>query len=145
MSLKIIFAFYRPIAIAVQNVVFSEYALLSWHMSCYLLSSSKYMTHCILIDCPAAPYNSCTTDLDISNRKQYYFIGDNITYRCKSNHSLVSGNLTRTCLENGSWSGKQPICSEKGICSKRLNLAIWYLFLRRNEINHQFPMVSSLN
>nr|XP_022338772.1 CUB and sushi domain-containing protein 3-like [Crassostrea virginica] len=61
-------------------------------------------------NCPAAPYNSSTTDLDISTRKQYYFIGDNITYTCKSNHSLVSGNLTRTCLDNGSWDGKQPVC-----------------------------------
>ncbi|XP_078334140.1 uncharacterized protein LOC111133824 [Crassostrea virginica] len=61
-------------------------------------------------DCPAAPYNSSTTDLDISTRKLYYFIGDNITYTCNSNHSLVSGNLTRTCLDNGSWSGKQPVC-----------------------------------
>nr|XP_022334695.1 CUB and sushi domain-containing protein 3-like [Crassostrea virginica] len=61
-------------------------------------------------DCPDAPYNSSTTDLDISTRKQYYFSGDNITYTCKSNHSLVSGNLTRTCLDNGSWDGKQPVC-----------------------------------
>ena len=139
-------AFYRPIAITVQIIILSGYALFSWHMSCYLLSSSKYTTHCILIDCPDAPYNSSTTDLDISTRKKYYFIGDNITYRCNSNHSLVSGNLTRTCLHNGSWSGEQPVCrSEKELCSKRLILAIWYLFFRRNEINHQFPMVSSLN
>ncbi|XP_078334145.1 uncharacterized protein LOC111133852 isoform X5 [Crassostrea virginica] len=61
-------------------------------------------------DCLDAPYNSSTTDLDTSTRKQYYFIGDNITYNCKSNHSLVSGNLTRTCLGNGSWSGQQPVC-----------------------------------
>ncbi|XP_078334149.1 uncharacterized protein LOC144625798 [Crassostrea virginica] len=61
-------------------------------------------------DCPDAPYDSSTTDLDTSAAQQYYFIGDNITYRCKSNHSLVSGNLTRTCLDNGSWSGKQPVC-----------------------------------
>nr|XP_022338401.1 CUB and sushi domain-containing protein 1-like [Crassostrea virginica] len=61
-------------------------------------------------NCPDALYNSSTTDLDISTRKQYYFIGDNITYKCKSNHSLVSGNLTRTCLDNGSWDRKQPVC-----------------------------------
>ncbi|XP_078334144.1 uncharacterized protein LOC111133852 isoform X4 [Crassostrea virginica] len=61
-------------------------------------------------DCPDAPYNSSTTDLDIRTRKQYYFSGDKITYKCKSNHSLVSGNLTRTCLDNGSWSGEQPVC-----------------------------------
>ena len=102
------------------------------------------MRCCILIDCPAAPYDSSTTDLDTSTAQQYYFIGDNITYRCKSNHSLVSGNLTRTCLDNGSWSGKQPVCrSEKGICSKRLNLTISYLFLGRNQINHQVLMLFS--
>ena len=79
------------------------------------------MTHFILIDCPDPTYNSSTTDLDTSTRKQYYFSGENITYKCNSNHSLVSGNLTRTCLDNGSWSGKQPVCrSEKELCSKRL-------------------------
>ena len=130
MSLKIICCiniyFYRPIAIAVQHVIFFWIRIiLSRHMPCYLLSSSIYMTHCILIDCPDAPYNSSTTDLDTRTRKQYYFIGDNITYKCKSNHSLVSGNLTRTCLDNGSWSGEQPVCkSEKNLCSKRLTLAI---------------------
>nr|XP_022338198.1 uncharacterized protein LOC111133804 isoform X2 [Crassostrea virginica] len=61
-------------------------------------------------NCPDPMYNSSTTDLDINTRKQYYFIGENITYKCKSNHSLVSGNLTRTCLDSGSWSGKQPVC-----------------------------------
>nr|XP_022338234.1 uncharacterized protein LOC111133832 [Crassostrea virginica] len=61
-------------------------------------------------DCPDAPYNSSTTDLDTSTRKLYYLISDKITYKCNSNHSLVSGNLTRTCLGNGSWSGQQPVC-----------------------------------
>ena len=112
-------AFYRPIAITVQNIIFSGYALFSWHMSCYLLSWSKYTTHCILIDCPDAPFNSSTTDLDTSTAQRYYFIGDNITYRCNSNHSLVSGNLTRNCLGNGTWSGQQPVCrSEKEFLSK---------------------------
>nr|XP_022338245.1 uncharacterized protein LOC111133841 isoform X1 [Crassostrea virginica] len=61
-------------------------------------------------DCPDAPFNSSTTDLDTSTAQRYYFIGDNITYRCNSNHSLVSGNLTRNCLGNGTWSGQQPVC-----------------------------------
>nr|XP_022338211.1 E-selectin-like [Crassostrea virginica] len=61
-------------------------------------------------NCPDPTYNSSTTDLDTSTRKQYYFSGENITYKCNSNHSLVSGNLTRNCLDNGSWSGKQPVC-----------------------------------
>ena len=125
MSLKIICcinkSFYRPIAISVQNFFFCIRII----MPCYLLSSSKYMTHCILIDCPDAPYNSSTTDLDTSTQKLYYFSGDNITYNCKINHSLVSGNLTRTCLGNGSWSGQQPVCrSEKELRSKRLLLEI---------------------
>ena len=124
-------SFYRPIAIAIQSVIYSGYGWFDLrYMSCFLLSSSKYMTHCILIDCPDAPYNSSTTDLDIRTRKQYYFSGDKITYKCKSNHSLVSGNLTRTCLDSGSWSGEQPVCkSQKNLCSKRLTLAIWHFYL----------------
>ena len=123
-------AFYNRIAIliGVHNVIYYGHA---WyhleHLSCCKICwvGCKYMTHFILIDCPDPMYNSSTTDLDTSTRKQYYFSGENITYKCKSNHSLVSGNLTRTCLDSGSWSGKQPVCrSEKELCSKRLMLAI---------------------
>ena len=119
-------AFYNRIAIliGVHNVIYYGHA---WyhleHLSCCKICwvGCKYMTHFILIDCPDPMYNSSTTDLDTSTRKQYYFSGENITYKCKSNHSLVSGNLNRTCLGNGSWSGKQPVCrSEKELCSKRL-------------------------
>ncbi|XP_078334137.1 membrane cofactor protein-like isoform X2 [Crassostrea virginica] len=89
----------------------SNHSLVSGNLTRTCLDSGSWSgKQPVCRNCPDALYNSSTTDLDISTRKQYYFIGDNITYKCKSNHSLVSGNLTRTCLDNGSWDGKQPVC-----------------------------------
>ncbi|XP_063413802.1 CUB and sushi domain-containing protein 3-like isoform X18 [Mytilus trossulus] len=35
---------------------------------------------------------------------------DNITYACITGYELKSGNLTRECLANESWSGSPPVC-----------------------------------
>ncbi len=36
--------------------------------------------------------------------------GDAITYRCNVTHHLRSGDLSRTCQENTTWSGVEPLC-----------------------------------
>ncbi|XP_078334146.1 uncharacterized protein LOC111131419 [Crassostrea virginica] len=59
--------------------------------------------------CTDSPYNSNTTDSDTA-AVQHYVVDKTITLTCKRNHRLVSGNLTRVCLENGLWSGKEPVC-----------------------------------
>ncbi|XP_052833673.1 sushi, von Willebrand factor type A, EGF and pentraxin domain-containing protein 1 [Octopus bimaculoides] len=38
--------------------------------------------------------------------------GQNATYSCISTYELV-GNANRTCLQNGQWSGKAPVCVRK--------------------------------
>ncbi|XP_076087390.1 uncharacterized protein LOC143057845 [Mytilus galloprovincialis] len=38
--------------------------------------------------------------------------GDTCHYTCDIGHALVSGNLTRTCLTDGTWDGKLPVCQE---------------------------------
>ncbi|XP_063413798.1 CUB and sushi domain-containing protein 3-like isoform X14 [Mytilus trossulus] len=35
---------------------------------------------------------------------------DNITYACNTGYELTSGDLTRECLANESWSGSPPVC-----------------------------------
>lgn len=32
-------------------------------------------------------------------------------YDCDEHYILTSGNLTRQCLELGSWSGEDPVCN----------------------------------
>nr|XP_022334669.1 uncharacterized protein LOC111131436 [Crassostrea virginica] len=59
--------------------------------------------------CEEFSYNTNTTDSDTA-AVQRYVVDKTITFTCKRNHRLVSGNLTRVCLENGLWSGKEPVC-----------------------------------
>ena len=35
-------------------------------------------------------------------------------YSCQDNHTL-EGNLNRTCMSNGLWSGTAPVCNSKSI------------------------------
>ena len=39
--------------------------------------------------------------------------GQNATYTCHPGYDII-GYLTRTCQENGSWSGSEPVCQIKG-------------------------------
>ena len=64
-----------------------------------------------IIGCTYATYNKST--ITSRKTKQMLVNGDNITYTCKSNHRLVSGNLTRVGQGNGSWSGKEPVCKSE--------------------------------
>ncbi|XP_013381896.1 uncharacterized protein LOC106152733 [Lingula anatina] len=40
--------------------------------------------------------------------------GDIITYTCQTGYTLISGDLTRTCLTGGIWSGSPPVCDFGG-------------------------------
>ena len=39
-----------------------------------------------------------------------YFLGD-IKYHCTTGNELTDGNLVRTCMLNGLWSGQAPDCT----------------------------------
>ena len=39
---------------------------------------------------------------------------DTIVYECEAGNGLVSGDLQRTCGENGQWSGSPPVCGKSG-------------------------------
>ena len=39
--------------------------------------------------------------------------GQIATYTCNPGYDII-GDLTRTCQENGSWSGSEPFCQIKG-------------------------------
>ena len=38
-----------------------------------------------------------------------------VTYTCNTGYELTSGDLTRTCHADGSWTGTTPVCSSKPI------------------------------
>ena len=39
--------------------------------------------------------------------------GGVVEYSCHSHYVMVSGNSTRECLANGTWSGQAPVCKSK--------------------------------
>ena len=59
----------------------------------------------------------CPSIGNIDNGKitiEGFKFGQNLFYECDVGYSLV-GTFLRTCMENGSWSGKEPFCSPR-IC-----------------------------
>ncbi|XP_062620854.1 uncharacterized protein LOC134282461 [Saccostrea cucullata] len=58
--------------------------------------------------CPNATFNDSTTL--VIQQNLYVLVDQNITYKCKANHRLVTGDLTRQCLNDSAWTGSQPIC-----------------------------------
>ena len=40
-------------------------------------------------------------------------VGSTATYECDTGYVLVGGEDTRTCQENGEWSGTAPTCNSK--------------------------------
>ena len=49
----------------------------------------------------------------LSNQTDKYTIDMNLTAECIFGYELSSGNLVRTCQENGEWSGQEPICTSR--------------------------------
>ncbi|XP_071125161.1 CUB and sushi domain-containing protein 2-like isoform X2 [Mytilus edulis] len=63
---------------------------------------------CEAVACPdlrIAPINFATITAETGTSYQ-----DTITYACNTGYKLKSGNLTRECLADGSWSGGPPVC-----------------------------------
>ncbi|XP_052102936.1 mucin-22-like [Mytilus californianus] len=63
---------------------------------------------CNVIRCQTPVVNSGSTL--ISQTGDMY--GDTCYYTCDIGHVLVSGNLTRTCLIDGTWDNSSPVCNE---------------------------------
>ncbi|CAC5399785.1 CSMD [Mytilus coruscus] len=63
---------------------------------------------CNVIRCQTPFVNSGSTL--ISQTGDMY--GDTCYYTCDIGHVLVSGNLTRTCLIDGTWDNSSPVCNE---------------------------------
>ncbi|KAK7926134.1 hypothetical protein WMY93_008444 [Mugilogobius chulae] len=66
---------------------------------------------CEMVECPDPNVlqNGYITPVSI-NRKYYH--QSKITYHCNSGYTL-RGPLLRTCLENGKWSGANPVCEQQ--------------------------------
>ncbi|KAM9323892.1 complement factor B-like [Gastrophryne carolinensis] len=45
-------------------------------------------------------------------RKNRYYVGDVVHFECHGGFELKYGNETRTCQENGKWSGKTRVCED---------------------------------
>ena len=62
--------------------------------------------------CPI--YNASSTNKYVlSNQADKYTIDMNLTAECIFGYKLSSGNLIRTCQENGEWSGQEPTCTSR--------------------------------
>ena len=44
-----------------------------------------------------------------------HVFGGSVTYACDDGYALYGGNLTRTCGEDGRWSGSPPTCAGEGL------------------------------
>ncbi|XP_071146708.1 uncharacterized protein [Mytilus edulis] len=78
------------------------------HSSCLSPLMSICSTVKEIIPCQTPVVNSGSTL--ISQTGNMY--GDTCHYTCDIGHVLVSGNLTRTCLTDGTWDSKLPVCQE---------------------------------
>ena len=83
-------------------------------------------------------------------------VGDTVTYTCQSGYTL-SGNSTRTCQPNGSWSDNAPKCISKYciVCMCRvqspfvffqwpLHTCLWvcpFLYIRKRSFNMHMVVV----
>ncbi|XP_065941705.1 uncharacterized protein [Magallana gigas] len=65
-------------------------------------------------------YNASTTDVQNPDKNVMLSVGDYVTFTCKNGHRFESGNLTRVCQENRSWSGEEPTCKRCECPCKRL-------------------------
>ncbi|CAH1789734.1 unnamed protein product, partial [Owenia fusiformis] len=61
---------------------------------------------CAAIKCPDPLYEPNSVILTVSGNT----IGDVVVYECDDMFKLESGDLTRECLADGSWSGEAPKC-----------------------------------
>ncbi|CAG2242997.1 CSMD [Mytilus edulis] len=83
----------------------------SFNNTIYINSKSNYEDSCKekAVACPdlrIAPINFATITAETGTSYQ-----DTITYACNTGYKLKSGNLTRECLADGSWSGGPPVCA----------------------------------
>ena len=64
-----------------------------------------------VITCPALPPIE-NGEVEVSANT----VGGEAVYRCDVDLSLtLNGTSIRTCMENGEWSGAEPVCVGKGV------------------------------
>ena len=108
------------------------------HTLCTILISSKYADiFCDVMFIFAEI--SCSTPENVPNGKVgglNYTYGSSITYKCDPGFNHTSGNLTRTCLANGHWSGSIPNCSGKECLFKQRSFFISFFFIFKKLFLH---------
>ena len=83
----------------------------------------------------------CSTLPDPSNGRvsqQGNNPGDRASYTCNSGYELV-GQSTRTCQNNGQWSGDAPTCQSKAI--RYFSIMIRYRDYKKIDFNHNSTML----
>lgn len=77
----------------------------------HLVDYNVSLTTCIVLACPAPPNSTHA----FYESKAQYTAGVDVTYVCEDNYFLASGDLSRTCQQNGQWNGVLPQCN-KNVC-----------------------------
>ena len=78
----------------------------------YLVYINLLFSYFTEILCPILN-DSTTQSYVLSNPADKYTVDMKVTAECLVGYELSSGNLIRTCLENGEWSGQEPICTSR--------------------------------
>ena len=107
----------------------------------YVLPACRIILITILLVLTALP---CGTPSSLSNGQRHYSsttVGSTVTYTCDPGYMMTAGNVSRTCLFGGRWSGNHPTCS-----SEFTLVTFIYVFclvkLRTKELTHHMHPVS---
>ncbi|CAD5125275.1 DgyrCDS13521 [Dimorphilus gyrociliatus] len=97
--------FYQAVATYYCNRYFS--LVNSSTTTCLANGSWSTLPSCKRVECPEPPPVINSTRLPVT---QIFPLNITITYSCVLGYYWFSGNLSRTCLDNGTWTGEAPTC-----------------------------------
>lgn len=74
------------------------------------------------VSCERISCKEPTTSANVQRIGSDFQYGSSIRYTCHSGYEHKSGDMVRTCQEDGTWSGKDPICG----CENKFTLSHLY-------------------
>jgi hypothetical protein len=91
----------------IENIVMTLYELRSDCLGPQYVITSKFEFSKTVIVCSAPEVNHYGL---VSVDNDDITVGTIATYSCQPNHMMSNGNVTRSCLQNATWSGTAAVC-----------------------------------